>query len=72
MFWLQRLRPNVVAFIVVCVVAVLAPTSAFAEDNDQLYYAAKSAFSEPKSFEIRGGFGYDVSNPYLGIGSRGT
>lgn len=36
-------------------------------DNTELYYAAKSVFSEPKNFEFRLGGGYDLSNPYLNI-----
>lgn len=36
-------------------------------ENSEVYYAAKSVFSEPKNFEFRLGTGYDLSNPYMNV-----
>jgi hypothetical protein len=56
--------------------AAAAPVAQSDSDSDaqnsDLYYAAKSHFSEPKWFELRLGGGYDLSNPYLNIFSLQT
>jgi hypothetical protein len=36
-------------------------------EEENLYYAVDRAFSDTDHVEVRAAFGYDISNPYLGI-----
>lgn len=59
-------------FIFAALVAITYTTAGFAkspqpQESESLYYAVEKNSHPERKFEIRGAFGYDISNPYLNV-----